>query len=434
LLTKLAYNISMTSLFALVDCNNFYASCERLFRPDLERKPVVVLSNNDGCVIARSNEAKSLGIKMGDPFFQIIELVKQHDITYFSSNYELYGDLSSRVVNVLRTFTPNIEIYSIDESFLDLGDFKFVNLPEYARNIKNTIYQNVGMPVCVGVAATKTLAKIANRLAKKSKKADGVLVLTDPYHIEEALKRTEVGDVWGVGRQYAKFLEGAGITNAYKLKNATDSWIKKHCSVVMLRTVKELRGEPCADLEVEPDDKQNICTSRSFGEYVKTLPEMLEAVTTHAGGCARKLRRQQSCAKELLVFIQTNRFSDHPQYHNSKKIILPTATNSNLELIRYAKIGLEQIFIPGYLYKKAGVIVSNIMQADNVQLNLLDTTDHAKEQTLMQFIDGLTEKFGKDTVKVACQGTQQKKDWNLKREHLSPCYTTRLDQILTINI
>jgi len=424
----------MTSLFALVDCNNFYVRAELNFRPKLNGKPVVVLSNNDGCVISRSNEAKALGIKMGTPFFQIKEMVQQHGITYFSSNYELYGDMSHRVVETLRTFSPHVEVYSVDESFLDLGDFKFLDLAAYARNIKDTVYQNLGLPVCVGVAPTKTLAKVANRLAKKSEKAQGSLILTDPHHIEEALKRTAVEDVWGVGRQYAKFLSTYGINTAYKLKNATDAWIKKHCSVVMLRTVKELRGEPCTDLELTPADKQNICTSRSFGEYVKELPEMLEAVTTHASKCAGKLRRQQSCAKELLVFISTNRHSNHPFYHNTKKIILTTATNSNLELIRYAKIGLEQIFIPGYLYKKAGVIVSNIMPADNVQLNLLDTTDHAKEQTLMQFIDGLTAKFGKDTVKVACQGTQQKKDWNLKREHLSPCYTTRLNDILTINI
>jgi len=424
----------MTALFALVDCNNFYVSCERLFRPDLESKAMVVLSNNDGCVIARSNKAKALGIQMGDPFYQIKELIRQHDITYFSSNYELYGDMSFRVVETLRTFTPHLEVYRVDESFLDLGNFKFLDLPEYARTIKDTIKQHLGLPVCVGVAPTKILAKIANRLAKKSRKADGVLILTDPYHIDEALKRTEVGDVWGVGRQYAKLLESAGISTAYQLKHAKDSWIKKHGSVVMLRTVKELRGEPCADLAIEPDDKQNICTSRSFGEYVKELPEILEAVTTHASRCAQKLRGQKSCAKELTVFISTNKYSDNLQYFNNKRIILPTATNSNLELVKNAKIGLEQIFIPGHLYKKAGVIVSDIMPASNVQLNLLDTTDHAKEKTLMHFLDGLTEKFGKDTVIVACQGTGQKKDWNLKREHVSPCYTTRLDQILTINI
>lgn len=424
----------MTSLFALFDCNNFYVECERLFRPQLRRKPVLVLSNNDGCVISRSQEVKDLGVKMGAPFFQIKDLIQQQHITYFSSNYELYGDMSSRVVEVLRTFSPNVEVYSVDESFLDVGDFKFMNLEAYARNIKDTVYQNLGLPGCVGVAPTKTLAKIANRLAKKSKKARGCLVLTDPYHIEEALKRTAVEDVWGVGRQYAKFLSNYGITTAYKLKNTTDAWIKKHCSVVMLRTVKELRGEPCADLELGPAAKQNICTSRGFGKPVEDFQTILEATTSYAAKCAFKLRKQSSCAKELLVFLQTNKYADSPHYYNTQKIVLPTATNSDLELIRYTKIALENIYLSGYKYKKTGVIVMNIIPDTNRQLNLLDTTDHAKEQTLMQFMDGLTAKFGKDTVKVACQGTKGKKDWNLNREFLSPCYTTRLNQILTINI
>ncbi|KAA5548359.1 Y-family DNA polymerase [Adhaeribacter rhizoryzae] len=424
----------MTNLFALVDCNNFYVRCETLFRPDLLGKPVVVLSNNDGCVISRSQEVKDLGIKMGTPFFVMKELIQQQGITYFSSNYELYGDMSLRVVETLRTFSPNVEVYSVDESFLDLGDFKFIDLPAYARNIKETLYQNLGLPVCVGVAPTKTLAKIANRLAKKSKKAEGCLILTDPYHIEEALKRTAVEDVWGVGRQYAKFLESAGIKTAYELRNTTDAWIKKHCSVVMLRTVKELRGEPCVDLELNPADKQNICTSRSFGKPVAEFDALLEATTSYAAKCAYKLRKQNSCAKELVVFVTTNRFADTIQYFNSQKIKLPTATNSDLELIRYTRQALESIYKPGYQYKKTGVVVMDIVPEKNVQLNLLDTTDHAKEQTLMHFLDDLTAKFGKDTVKVACQGTKQKKGWNLNREFLSPCYTTRFQDILTIII
>ncbi|MFC5271395.1 Y-family DNA polymerase [Adhaeribacter terreus] len=424
----------MTSLFALVDCNNFYASCERLFRPELEGKPVVVLSNNDGCAIARSNEAKALGVKMGDPLFQIQDIVKQHNIHVFSSNYELYGDMSFRVAETLRSFTPNVEVYSVDESFLDLGEFKFLNLPEYALNIKNRVKQNTGIPVSIGVAPTKTLAKVANRIAKKSPKANGCLVLTDSYHIDEALKRTEIGDVWGVGRQYAKFLINYGIATAYKLKHTNDSWIKKHLSVVMLRTVKELRGEPCADLELEPGKKKEICTSRSFGKPVKEFDELLEAASTHAGKCAFKLRKQKCCAKELTVFVHTNRFADTPQYFNSKKIQLPTASSSDLELIKHTKKALERIYKPGYLYKKAGVIVSDIIPGSNVQLNLLDKTDHGKEFTLMQFLDRITNKFGRDSVKVACQGIDPKKNWNLKREFISPCRTTRLNEILTIRI
>ena len=424
----------MTALFALVDCNNFYASCERLFRPELEGRPVVVLSNNDGCVVARSNEAKALQIGMGVPFFQIKGLIQQHQVAYFSSNYELYGDMSLRVVDTLRTFSPNLEVYSVDESFLDLGDFKFLDLEAYARNIRDTVKQNTGIPVSVGVAPTKTLAKLANRLAKKSSKANGSLILTDPHHIDEALKRTEVGDIWGVGRQYARFLQNYGINNAYQLKNATDSWIKKHLSVVMLRTVKELRGEPCLDLEKERPDKQEICTSRSFGTPVADFRELLEATASYAAKCGYKLRQQKCCAKELTVFINTNRFADTPQYANSKRIMLPTATASDLELIRYTRKALEAIFKPGYRYKKSGVVVSDIIPDQQIQLNLLDQTDHGKEFTLMQFLDDLTEKFGRDTVKVAAQGTQKKKEWALNREHLSPCYTTRLEHILTIKV
>lgn len=424
----------MTALFALVDCNNFYASCERLFRPDLEGRPVVVLSNNDGCVIARSNEAKALKIEMGAPFFQIKELLQQHQVAYFSSNYELYGDMSIRVVDTLRTFSPNLEVYSVDESFLDLGGFKFLDLDAYARNIKNTVMQNTGIPVSIGVAPTKTLAKLANRLAKKSGKAQGCLVLTDPSHIDAALKRTDVGDVWGVGRQYARFLHAYGITTAYQLREAPDSWIKKHLSVVMLRTVKELRGEPCVDLETARPDKQAICTSRSFGTPVEDLQDLLEATSSYAAKCGFKLRKQSSCAKELTVFLATNRFADTLQYFNSRRMALPTATCSDLELVKYTRQALEAIYKPGYRYKKSGVVVSNIIPDKQVQLNLLDQTDHGREFTLMQFMDELTERYGRDTVKVAAQGTHKKKNWNLNREHLSPCYTTRLQQILTISI
>jgi DNA polymerase V len=286
----------------------------------------------------------------------------------------------------------------------------------------------------VGVAPTKTLAKLANRLAKKSSKANGSLVLTDQHHIDAALKCIEVGDVWGVGRQYARFLQNYGITTAYQLKHATDSWIKKHLSVVMLRTVKELRGEPCADLEKERPDKQVICTSRSFGTPVTDFQELLEATASYAARCGYKLRKQHSCAKELTVFITTNRFADTLQYFNSKRLALPTATASDLELIKYTRLALEAIYKPGFKYKKSGVVVGDIIPDQQVQLNLLDQTDHGREFTLMQFMDDLSDKFGRDTVKVATQGTHKKKGWNLNRDHLSPCYTTRLQDILTIRI
>jgi len=424
----------MKPLFALVDCNNFYASCERLFRPDLEKKPIVVLSNNDGCIIARSNEAKDLGIKMGAPLFMVHDLLKKEGVHIFSSNYELYGDLSFRVTETLRQFTSQIEIYSIDESFLNLSKYFFLNLKIYAENLRTTVRRNTGIPVSVGISYTKTLAKIANRLAKKSEKANGVLVLTDERHIDAALKITAVADVWGIGRQYAKFFQAAGIHTAYDLKNAKDAWIQKHGTVVMLRTVQELRGISCLDLELMQPNKKGICTSRSFGKPITTLESLQEATANYASSCAKKLRKQKSCAKVLKVFIKTNKHANTLQYFNSKEIILPTASNSNLELVKYATKALNEIYKEGYLYKKAGVIVTEIMPESNVQLNLLDATDHLKHHNLMTAIDEITRKLGNDAVKVARQGTKGEKDWHLKKEYQSPCYTTRLKDILTINI
>jgi len=420
----------MTSLFALVDCNNFYASCERVFDPSLNGKPIVVLSNNDGCVIARSNEAKALGIAMGEPAFKMREMIEQHDVQVFSSNYTLYGDMSKRVMNTLVTFTPTIEVYSIDEAFLDLGDFYQVDLPAYCRNMRHTVWRWTGIPVSIGVAPTKTLAKVANRLAKKSTKANGVLVLTDPKHLEEALKRTEVGDVWGVGRKYAKKLASFGIHSAWDLRHASDAFVKKHMTVVGLRMVKELRGEPCAGLELQIPAKQNICTSRSFGQPVTSLTQVQEATTLYASRCAEKLRRQKSCASVITVFVMTNPFATGEQYYNSKTIQLPVATSSTLELVHYASLALKSIYHEGYHYKKSGVIVSGLCPDNQVQGDLLDPVDREKHQRLMQALDTLNKKMGRDALFCGSQGTN--KEWKLKREKLSPCYTTRLSDVVEV--
>ncbi|MDO6392072.1 Y-family DNA polymerase [Pontibacter sp. BT731] len=420
----------MTSLFALVDCNNFYASCERVFDPSLNGRPIVVLSNNDGCVIARSNEAKALGIAMGEPAFKMRDMIEQHDVQVFSSNYTLYGDMSKRVMNALATFTPSIEVYSIDEAFLDLGDFYQVDLTAYCRQMRNTVWRWTGIPVSVGVAPTKTLAKLANRLAKKSAKANGVLVLTDSKHLEEALKRTEVGDVWGVGRKYAKKLAYYGIHSAWDLRHASDAFVKKHMTVVGLRVVKELRGEPCADLEQTIPAKQNICTSRSFGHPVTTFSEIQEATTLYASRCAEKLRKQHCCAGALTVFVMTNPFATGEQYYNSKTIQLPVATNSTLEMVQYASLALRSIYREGYRYKKSGVIVSGICPANQVQGDLLDPVDREKHQHLMQALDKLNQKLGRDVLFCGSQGTG--KEWKLKREKLSPYYTTRLSDVVEV--
>lgn len=419
----------MTSLFAIVDCNNFYASCERVFNPALNGKPVVVLSNNDGCIIALSNEAKAIGIKMGTPYFQAKPIIKKEGVAVFSSNYELYGDMSRRVVETLHQFTPNLEVYSIDESFLDLGNFYKIDLPVYARTIKKTVQQWTGIPVAVGVAATKTLAKVANRISKKSTKADGVLVLTDERHIEAALKRTEAGDVWGVGRRYAKKLAALGVHTAWDLRNVTDAFAKKHLTVVGLRTVKELRGEPCIDLEQVPPAKQNICTSRSFGETLTELTDIEEAMATHMVRCATKLRRQRSCAGVLTVFLLTNRFTEQ-HYYYSRTIKLDSPTSNELELLRHAVKALKQMYRPGLQYKKTGVIVSDIVPASQVQLSLLGSHNLERDTRLMHVLDELRERFGDKFVKYGVQGMGTK--WKLQKEHTSSCYTTDVEELLRV--
>lgn len=420
----------MTSLFALVDCNNFYASCERVFNPALEGRPVVVLSNNDGCVIARSAEAKALGIGMGTPYFELRELIKRERVEVFSSNYELYGDMSARVVETLSQFSPNVEVYSIDESFLDLGDFYKVDLQAYAREIRQTVRQWLGMPVAVGAAPTKTLAKVANRLAKKSPKADGVLVLTDERHIEVALQRTEAGDVWGIGHRYARKLAGYGVRTAWDLRNVTDTFAKKHLTVVGLRTVRELRGEPCLDLELLPPAKQNICTSRSFGEAVTELDEVAEALATHVVRCATKLRRQGSKATAMTVFLMTSRFAgEGERYSNSRTLNLEAPTDSEPELIHKALKALREIYRPGFRYRKTGVLLLDLVPANSVQLSLLDTVDREKHALLMHTLDSLRERYGHYAVKYAAQGTGES-SWQLRQENLSPCYTTRLSDLI----
>ncbi|MBX0333424.1 Y-family DNA polymerase [Pontibacter sp. HSC-14F20] len=423
----------MTSLFALCDCNNFYASCERVFDPSLNGKPVVVLSNNDGCVIARSNEAKALGIPMGEPYFKIRNLVENGHLRSFSSNYVLYGDMSDRVMQTLSLFTPNVEVYSIDECFLDLGEFYDIDLNNYAWEIKRMVQQWTGIPVSLGVAPTKALSKVANRLAKKSTKANGVLVLTDPYHIQKALEATKIEDVWGIGRQYAKFLNKRNINTALDFSKLSEHWVKQHMTIVGVRLLKELRGESCLELDEVAPPKKNICTSRSFGKKVNTFDELREATASYAAKCAKKLRQQKSCANLVTVFVTTNRYSESDrQYSNSKTVALPVASNSDMELIHYASIALKEIYRDGYWYKKSGVIVSEIVPDSQIQLDLLDTVDRDKHARLMQVVDVLTDRFGRSKVRVATQGIDN--SWQLRSEFKSPCYTTRIDEIQKVYV
>jgi DNA polymerase V len=421
-------------MIAIVDCNNFYASCERVFQPALVGVPVVVLSNNDGCVIARSEEAKAVGIKMGAPIHQIKDLISTNRVKVFSSNYVLYGDMSQRVMDTLSTFTPEVEVYSIDESFLYLGGHvKNFNLVAYAAEIKQTVKQNTGIPVTVGIAETKTLSKIANRYAKKHHREVGYFIVDSEEKRVEALMATPIGDVWGIGYRYAEMLTRTGITNAYQFSKLPEAWVQQKMSIVGLRMLKELKGFACLDLEDVNPPKKGICTSRSFGSLVKDKQTLCESVTSFASACASKLRLQNSIANTLQVFIMTNRFREQDrQYYGVKTIKLPVATSSSMELTTYALRLLDEIYIPGINYKKAGVIVSGICPDSSIQTGLFDERPREKENKLMKVVDAMTKKHGRGTIRVATQGFQPK--WSLRSEFLSPCYTTRMDEILTIQI
>ena len=413
-------------MFGLVDCNNFYASCERVFNPSLNGKPIVVLSNNDGCVIARSNEAKVLGIKMGVPAYQIKGLVKQHDVAVFSSNYVLYGDMSGRVMSMLAELAPEIEVYSIDEAFLNLEGIQ--NLQILGSEIVRQVTRGTGIPVSVGIAPTKTLAKVANKFAKKYPAYNRLCIIDTEGKRTKALQLTGIGDVWGIGRKQAAKLEKQGVRTAYDFTQLPGSWVRKNMTVTGERTWKELRGISCIDMEIAPPAKKQICTSRSFGKMVEDIDTMSEAIATHASTCAKKLRQQKSYAMSLMVFIHTNNFrEDLPQYWKNTIVQLPIPTSDTLEIVEYALSGLKIIFMEGYQYKKAGVIITEI--TTNAQLGLFDSIDRDKRERLMQVVDKINGKF-QHHVKLAVQGSGR--DWKLKQEQLSQRYTTDINEVIII--
>lgn len=421
-------------MYALVDCNNFYASCERLFQPHLQGLPVVVLSNNDGCVIARSEEAKELGIVMGTPAFQNEKMFRKNNVKVFSSNYTLYGDLSRRVMKTLTQFAPKMELYSIDEAFLDLSDLKFSNLYDLGIKIRKTIMQNIGIPVSVGIAPTKTLAKMANRYAKKQFKEIGVYDAGNESGINEMLNFIEVGDIWGIGRQYAALLKSNGFNTAKDVTNIPAEWIRTNLSVVGQRLWKELQGIPCIVWEYEPKAKKNICTSRSFGKLTNDYSLLQEAVSNHAATCAVKLRSQQSVCKQVNVFIQTNPHKrEMKQYAHSITFKCETATNLSKEIIGYALQGLEMIFLPGdYYYMKCGVMVLDIIPYSAIQINMFDKMDRSKDKQLSKIIDEVNGSLGPGTVRMAVQRFEKR--YKLRAEHLSKKYTTDIKQILKVKI
>ena len=413
----------MSQVFALIDCNNFYVSCERLFNPQLQAKPVVVLSNNDGCIIARSEEAKALGISMGEPYFKVADFLKRHDVHVFSSNYALYGDLSQRVMDVLQQFEPKVEIYSIDEAFVSLPGGNAGDLVDYGVKLRETILQWVGIPVSIGFGGTKTLAKIANRIAKKNKAGNGVFDFSCHPRPDGLLAEIPVGEVWGIGRRYAANLAAYGVRSAFDLKECEDDWLRKKLTITGLRTAIELRGVSCLAFEQLPVAKKSITSSRSFGQTVQSQAELFEAVATYVTVATEKMRRAKLKAGCLQLFITTNRFKkDAPQYQNSEtvRLVMPSASTS--ELISYARGCLDNIYRPGYDYQKAGVILTDLQPMASQQAHLFCADSSIRTAPLMAALDRINNRWGRDTVQCAAAGFS--KTWKNRQDRKSPAYTT----------
>jgi DNA polymerase V len=419
-------------IYALIDCNNFYASCERVFQPNLNGKPIGILSNNDGCIVAMSKEMKDLGITRGVPYFQIKHLIQKHNIKIFSSNYSLYGDMSARVMKTLATFSPEIEIYSIDEAFLLLSGFTKKNMINYGHEIRQTVFKWTGIPVSVGIGRTKTLAKIAEHIAKKYTRFQNVFDITDHPHIEKILTSIPVEKIWGVGYQYAKMLHKYGFHNVHQLIQAPDDWIKKRMSIVGLRTVKELRGISCLDLETDMLSRKQIVSSRSFGKPVTTLQELQEAAAAYCTRAVEKLREQDLVASQVMVYLTTNRFKEEPQYANfiSGRLAVPSAFTPDF-LIKVKEL-LNSIYRQGYHYKKVGIMISDIIHQKKAPLDFfapcyLDD----KRKIIMDKMDNINRRWGSGTLRFAASGTEQK--WSMRREFLSPRYTTCWKELPIVN-
>ncbi len=418
-------------MFALVDGNNFYASCERVFNPALRKQPIVVLSNNDGIVIARSNEAKALGIKMGQAAFEIQQLINSKKVVAFSSNYALYGDMSQRMMQIFKDFTPAMEIYSIDEAFLDFNGFDLTNIRSTGLKLRQKVYKYIGIPVSVGFGPTKTLAKIANRIAKKYMK-DGVALINSPQKIEKALKMTAIEDVWGIGRQHSHFLKSHQVKTAWDFAQLPQEFIRKKMSVTGLRTQAELLGTPCITMTYTPPPKKAIRTARSFSKATSDYEYIAEAIAGFAATCGDKLRQQKSAANLLTVFVRTSKFNPKkPYYANSFTVQIP-ATSSSIILIKAAKEALKIIFKHHYNYKKAGVLVSGIVPEKNRQLNLFESTDYKKHRQLMQTVDRLNQSHGYRLIKFAAEG--RFRAWHLQQTYRSKRYTTHWDELIQIKV
>jgi DNA polymerase V len=417
----------VSSIFALVDCNNFYASCERVFQPALQGKPIVVLSNNDGCVIARSEEAKALGIAMGLPAFELATRAPDPELEIYSSNYALYGDMSARVMNILAQFTPALEVYSIDEAFLELTRHRHEEMSAFACRLQRTVQQWTGIPISIGIGASKTLAKLANRLAKRLSITQGIVDLTATHRQDDILNSVPVQEVWGIGPSYSRLLKANGIHTALALREADDRWMRRLMGVVGVRTVWELRGIPCLPLEDCPTARKSLRVSRSFGHAITAYDDMREAVASYTVRAAEKLRRAHLTTSSLSVFITTNPFNDEPQYRNMITLRLPVATSDTAELLACAMRGIKQIFKVSYRYKKAGVMLTGLMPTQQHQSHLFDRRDRERSQRLMAAIDALNTQMGAGTVRYAVQGSNP--GWRMRCVRRSPRYTTRWDEL-----
>ena len=419
-------------MVALVDCNSFYASCEQVFRPDLWGKPVVVLSNNDGCVIAANKEAKALThIPMFEPIFKIKQQLVNNGVTFFSSNYTLYGEMSQRVMNTLQLFSPEVEVYSIDESFVDLRGIK--NLNAYGHRIKETIYRNTGIPTGVGIAPTKVLAKLANRIAKKNPEHQHVFVIRNDEERIKVLKNTSVSDIWGIGRQHTKHLQNKGIHSAYDFTQTPLTWVRSNMTVVGERMWRDLNGFPCLDMVLLPEAKKGVGTAKSFGKKLTSLELIEEACAYYIAEVTEVLRAQKTCASRLQVFLHTNQFSDiDGQYRNKKTINLTFPTNDTFTLVEEARKILKEIYKPGYRYKKVGVNLRGIIPEACIQTNLFEGEDFFKKQKLIRAFDTLNIKYGKGKLFSGLTGTR-KKEWELVKEDRSPRFTTQWGELLVVN-
>lgn len=417
--------------YALIDCNNFYASCERVFNPTLEGKPIVVLSNNDGCAIARSNEAKALGVPMGAPYFKYKQFFKDNGITVFSSNYALYGDMSSRVMNILSRYSPEVEIYSIDEAFLLFDGFEHFDLESYAKKIKKFVHRATGIPVSIGIAPSKALAKAANRVAKKfPERTGGVYVIDSEEKREKVLKWIKVPDVWGIGSRYAAMLERHKVKTALEFANLPDDFVRDKMSVVGLRLKHDLMGKPSIQMEAVKNKKGIACT-RSFSKMYRDFEYLAERVRTFSGVCGRKLRRQGSDCTLIMVFVRSNPFrGDLPQYGRSICVKLPYPTNSTIEITKHALEGLKIVFKEGYHYKKAGIMVMGLSPTLEKQFNIFRNSD-PRHLPIMKAVDKINLLNGYDLVKFG--GMDLKRKWKMNRNRLSPKYTSNLNDIITVH-